>query len=84
MDLGTAVYLGTYRDAIALIHELGLSPDFVERQAIGAVPRNGSLHHLVYSTPIRTAVRTRVLSTREAAGAEARRAGAALAQEPWL
>jgi oxygen-dependent protoporphyrinogen oxidase len=62
MDLGTAVYLGTYREAIALIHELGLGSELVERPAIGAIPRQGSLHHLNYSKPLSTALRTGVLT----------------------
>jgi protoporphyrinogen/coproporphyrinogen III oxidase len=64
MDLGTAVYLGTYRDAIALIHEVGLDSEFVERAAIGAIPRGGKRHYLNYSQPVRTALRTGVLSPR--------------------
>lgn len=62
MDLGTAVYLGTYRDAIALIKEVGLEPEFVVRSAMGAIPRDGVNHYLDYTTPIRTALRTRLLS----------------------
>jgi len=64
MDLGTAVYLGTYRDAIALINEAGLQEEFVERSAIGAIPRGDERHYLNYSTPIRTALKTAVLSPR--------------------
>ncbi|GAA5171142.1 protoporphyrinogen oxidase [Pseudonocardia eucalypti] len=62
MDLGTAVYLGTYRDAIALIKEVGLEPEFVVRSAMGAIPRDGVNHYLDYTTPIRTALGTRLLS----------------------
>jgi len=64
MDLGAAVYLGTYRDAIALIKEVGLAGELQERPAIGAMPRNGRVHHFDYSKPIRTAVRTSALSAR--------------------
>lgn len=62
MDLGTAVYLGTYRDAIALIDEVGLTDEFVERAAMGAIPRGGKTHYLDYSRPVRTALSTGVLS----------------------
>lgn len=64
MDLGTAVYLGTYRDAIALIDEVGLTDEFVERAAMGAIPRDGKMHYLDYSRPVRTALSTGVLSPR--------------------
>jgi oxygen-dependent protoporphyrinogen oxidase len=64
MDLGTAVYLGTYRDAIALIDEVGLTDEFVERAAMGAIPRGGKMHYLDYSRPVRTALSTGVLSPR--------------------
>lgn len=62
MDLGTAVYLGTYRDAIKLIHEVGLSDQFVERSAMGAMMRDGKIHRFDYTTPIRTALGTKALS----------------------
>lgn len=64
MDLGTAVYLGTYKDAIALIHEVGLDDEFVERAAMGAIPRGDKRHYLDYSRPLRTALGTGVLSPR--------------------
>jgi oxygen-dependent protoporphyrinogen oxidase len=62
MDLGTAVYLGTYRDAIKLIHEVGLSDQFVERSAMGAMMRDGTIHRFDYTTPVRTALGTKALS----------------------
>ncbi|MFE3000809.1 FAD-dependent oxidoreductase [Nocardia sp. NPDC059246] len=64
MDLGTAVHLGTYRDAIALINEVGLQSEFVERSARGAIPRGADRHYLNYSTPVRTALTTKLLSPR--------------------
>lgn len=64
MDAGTAVYLGTYRDAIALIHEVGLSDEFCVRSAIGAMPRNGKLHHFDYTKPVRTSLGTKAISWR--------------------
>ena len=62
MDLGAAVYLGTYREAIELIHEVGLTSILRELPAIGSMPRNGKLHEFVYSTPIKTALTTKALS----------------------
>lgn len=64
MDLGAAFYLGTYREAIELIHEVGLAGRFTTRPAIGAIPRDGRLHHLDYAHPIRAGLRTGSLSTR--------------------
>ena len=46
MDLGTAVYLGTYREAVAMIHEVGLSDEFVETPVIFGMPRQGKQHYL--------------------------------------
>ena len=62
MDLGAAVYLGTYRDAIALIKEVGLSDELQERPAIGAMPRDGKVHHFEYGKPVRAALMTKALS----------------------
>ena len=64
MDAGTAVYLGTYRDAIELIHEVGLDDEFCVRSAIGAMPRDGKLHHFDYTKPIRTSLGTKAISAR--------------------
>lgn len=63
MDLGTAVYLGTYRDAIAMIHEVGLTKDFVSTPVVMGLPRNGVLNHLDLTKPLRSAFATRALST---------------------
>lgn len=63
MDLGTAVYLGTYRDAIAMIHEVGLTNDFVSTPVVMGLPRNGMLNHLDLTKPLRSAMATRALST---------------------
>jgi protoporphyrinogen/coproporphyrinogen III oxidase len=62
MDLGAAVYLGTYRESIALIRELGLGSELRELPAMGAMPRDGQLHIFDYAKPIRTALTTRALS----------------------
>lgn len=64
MDLGAAVYLGTYRDAIALIKESGLGGELQERPVIGAMPRDGKVFHFNYGTPVRTALKTKALSWR--------------------
>lgn len=64
MDLGTAVYLGTYRDAIALIGEVGLADQFVKTPAVIGLPRNGSLHHLDLTRPIKVALTTPAISLR--------------------
>jgi oxygen-dependent protoporphyrinogen oxidase len=62
MDLGAAVYLGTYREAIELIKEVGLGAELRELPGIGAMPRNGELHEFDYSKPVRTALRTGAIS----------------------
>src|ERR1700722_14464261 len=45
MDLGTAVYLGTYREAVAMIQEVGLSNEFVETPVVFGMPRQGKKHY---------------------------------------
>ncbi|MFE2998606.1 protoporphyrinogen/coproporphyrinogen oxidase [Nocardia sp. NPDC059246] len=62
MDLGTAVYLGTYRDAIAMIHEVGLTNEFVDTPAVMGLPRNGVLHHLDLTKLLRAGLTTRAIS----------------------
>jgi oxygen-dependent protoporphyrinogen oxidase len=62
MDLGAAVYLGTYREAIDLIREVGLGGQLRELPGIGAMPRQGVLHEFDYSKPIRTALSTKAIS----------------------
>jgi protoporphyrinogen/coproporphyrinogen III oxidase len=62
MDLGTAVYLGTYRDAVAMIHEVGLSGEFVETPVIFGMPRQGKSYYLDLAKPIRSSVTTGVIS----------------------
>ena len=64
MDLGAAFYLGTYKHTIAMIHELGLTDSFQCKPAMGAVRRQGRMHWLDYTTPIRTGLRTGLISTR--------------------
>ncbi|BBY80196.1 FAD-dependent oxidoreductase [Mycolicibacterium pulveris] len=62
MDLGTAVYLGTYREAVEMIHEVGLSDEFVETPVIFGMPRQGKQHYLDLSQPIRASITTGVIS----------------------
>src|SRR5262245_20675996 len=64
MDLGAAFYLGTYTDTIAMIHEVGLSDSFEARPAMGAMKREGTMHWLDYTKPVRTGLTTRAISTR--------------------
>lgn len=63
MDLGAAFYLGTYKETIAMIHEIGLTDSFDSRPAMGAIKRNGTMHWLDYTTPLRTGVKTKLIST---------------------
>jgi protoporphyrinogen/coproporphyrinogen III oxidase len=62
MDLGTAVYLGTYREAVAMIHEVGLTNEFVETPVIFGMPRQGKSHYLDLAKPIRSSIATNVIS----------------------
>jgi oxygen-dependent protoporphyrinogen oxidase len=62
MDLGAAVYLGTYREAIDLIREVGLGGELRELPGIGAMPKKGVVHEFDYSKPIRTALTTGAIS----------------------
>ncbi len=64
MDLGAAFYLGTYRESIDLIHEVGLGPLFTEVPVWGVMPKNGDKHLLDYGKLVRTGLTTRALSTR--------------------
>ena len=64
MDLGAAFYLGTYRESIDLIHELGLGPLFTEVPVWGVMPKQGDKHLLDYGKLLRTGVTTRALSAR--------------------
>ncbi|WP_179467124.1 protoporphyrinogen/coproporphyrinogen oxidase [Mycolicibacterium vinylchloridicum] len=62
MDLGTAVYLGTYREAVAMIHEVGLTGEFVETPVMFGMPRQGTQHYLDLAKPIRSSIATKVIS----------------------
>lgn len=62
MDLGAAVYLGTYREAIQTIKDVGLGDELRELPAIGAMPKHGEVIEFDYAKPIRTSLTTRALS----------------------
>ncbi len=64
MDLGAAFYLGTYRESIDLIHEVGLGPLFTEVPVWGVMPKRGDKHLLDYGKLLRTGLTTRALSAR--------------------
>ena len=82
MDLGAAVYLGTYRESIQTIRDVGLGNVLRELPAIGAMPKHGQLHEFDYSTPVRTALSTRALSP--AAKLKAVKLAWTLAAEPQV
>ncbi|HEY1969185.1 MAG TPA: FAD-dependent oxidoreductase, partial [Pseudonocardia sp.] len=63
MDLGTSAYLGTYKEAIALIHEVGLSSEFTTRPALGGFPRQGTNHYIDYTKMLSSGLKTKLLST---------------------
>ena len=65
MDLGTAVYLGTYKAAIELIHEMGLDDQFTERDAVCVIPRGGRNHYLDLTKPVRSGLKTKALTLRD-------------------
>lgn len=62
MDLGTSAYLGTYREAIELIHESGLGAEFTTRPALGGFPREGTNHYIDYTKMLSSGLTTRLLS----------------------
>lgn len=64
MDLGAAFYLGTYRESIDLIYEVGLGPLFTEVPVWGVMPKGGVKHLLDYGKLIRTGLTTRAISPR--------------------
>jgi oxygen-dependent protoporphyrinogen oxidase len=63
MDLGTSAYLGTYKEAIELIHEVGLGHEFTTRPALGGFPREGTNHYIDYTKMLRAGLKTKLLST---------------------
>jgi oxygen-dependent protoporphyrinogen oxidase len=63
MDLGTSAYLGTYKEAIELIHEVGLEGEFTTRPAYGGFPREGVNHYIDYTKMLSSGLKTKLLST---------------------
>jgi oxygen-dependent protoporphyrinogen oxidase len=63
MDLGTSAYLGTYKEAIELIHEVGLGREFTTRPALGGFPREGTNHYIDYTKMLSAGFKTKLLST---------------------
>lgn len=62
MDVGMSAYLGTYREAIALMAELGLQSQMSDLPAIGGFMRDGKRYRFNYTRPISTALTTSFLS----------------------
>ncbi len=62
MDVGMSAYLGTYREAIALIKEVGLFGEMSDLPAIGATMRGDKRYHFDYGKPISTALSTSIIS----------------------
>jgi oxygen-dependent protoporphyrinogen oxidase len=62
MDVGMSAYLGTYREAIALINELGLGPQMSDLPALGGFMRDGKRYLFNYTKPLSTALTTSFLS----------------------
>ncbi len=61
VDLGAAFYLGTCKDTIALIAELGPNERLSDLPVIGAIAGDGELHHLDYTRLVRAGLSTRPL-----------------------
>lgn len=64
MDIGAAVFLGTYRESIQTIHDVGLSQQLNERPCIGGIPRGGKMHVLDFRHPARSFLTTDLFSLR--------------------
>src|SRR5436309_14652433 len=64
-DPGAFIYLGSYRQATDMMLELGLESQMAKVPANGAMPRDGRLHHLDFSKPVRGVGATKYLSARE-------------------
>jgi len=61
-DVGAFIYLGSYSQATAAMRELGLEAQMAKVPANGAMPRDGKLHHLDLSKPVRAVGGTKYLS----------------------
>lgn len=61
-DVGAFIYLGSYRQSIDLMREVGLGDRMSRHDAYGAMPRNGELNFLDFGKPVRTIVGTAYIS----------------------
>ena len=62
-DVGAFIYLGSYDRCIEVMKEVGLEGRMGRFDAYGAMPRDGELHFLDFSKPVRTMVGTDYIST---------------------
>jgi protoporphyrinogen oxidase len=62
-DRGAFIYLGSYQQSTAMMRELGLEASMAKAPAYGAMPRDGQLHFLDLSKPVRSVGATKYLST---------------------
>ena len=61
-DSGAFIYLGSYRQATEMMRAVGLEAQMAKVPANGAMPRDGRLHFLDLSKPVRAVAGTRYLS----------------------
>jgi protoporphyrinogen/coproporphyrinogen III oxidase len=61
-DIGAFIYLGSYTEAVEMMREVGLEGQMGKFPAYGAMPRDGKLHFLDLSKPVRTIGGTKYLS----------------------
>jgi len=61
-DVGAFIYLGSYRESTEMMRAVGLEPQMAKVPARGAMPRDGRLHELDLSKPVRAVAGTRYLS----------------------
>jgi protoporphyrinogen oxidase len=62
-DAGAFIYLGSYRQSTDMMRELNLDASMAKVPAYGAMPRDGKLHFLDLSKPVRSVGGTKYLST---------------------
>jgi len=61
-DIGAFIYLGSYQQAIDLMHEVGLEKEMGRFEAFGAMPRDGQLNFLDFNKPLRSIISTKYIS----------------------
>ena len=61
-DTGAFIYLGSYDACARMIKEVGLEGQMGRFDAYGAMPRDGELHFLDLSKPLRTGLGTKYIS----------------------